>query len=70
MAVKNIFFKNALASLEKATIVVIIPQGKKVINGIEYDLVEKIPFYSKKGFLRRKKVLRKKLEHLIKSNKR
>lgn len=48
MAVKKEFHTGALPSLEQATIMVVIDQGKKVVDGIEYNLVKKIPFYSKK----------------------
>ena len=57
MAVKKEFHTGALPSLEQATIMVVIPQGKKVINGIEYE----IPFYSKKSFLIRQPSLEKEL---------
>ena len=59
MAVKKEFHTGALPSLEKATIVVVIHKGKKAINDIEYDLVEKIPFLSKKSFLIRQPSLEK-----------
>ena len=61
MAVKKEFHTGALPSLEQATIVVVIHKGKKVINDIEYDLVEKIPFLSKKSFLIRQPSLEKEL---------
>lgn len=61
MAVKKEFHTGALPSLEQATIMVVIDQGKKVVVGIEYNLVKKMPFYSKKSFLIRQPSLEKEL---------
>ena len=59
MAVKKEFHTDALPSLEQATIMVVIDQGKKVVDGIEYNLVKKLPLYSKKSFLIRQPSLKK-----------
>lgn len=61
MAVKKSFHTEAMPTLEQSEVVVIIHLGKKVVDGIEYDLVKKIPFISKQSFLKRQPSLIKEL---------